>query len=149
MPRLTVRRARWLTARAHLALLGWMVVLAPLVVAGLVLVLLALTGQESAQAGLGGMLMLWIGGWVATCVIAVWTYRRRIGSLVRDGDHVGLLRAEGLTAVRLDVRPIDKLAGVHLGGVEPNRWARAANSPHVLWGHGVAILVAVLLVAVG
>lgn len=147
MERLTSPRARWLTARAHLALLAWMVVLLPLLVAGPVLVALALTGVQSAQAGLGGLLMLWIGGWVSTCVVAVWSYRRRIGALVRSGDPASALRAEACARVRLDVRPIDKLAGVHLGGLEPNAWARAANSSQVLWGHCVAIVIAVALIA--
>lgn len=135
MGRLSPGRARWLTLRAHLALLAWLLLAGGLAVLGLVLVILSLAGVQPAEAGLAGLGVLWLGGYVVACEVVVWSYRRTIGPLVASGLPADGLRAEARAQVRMQFVGSANLVGVDVGHQEPTRLADLVNSSGVLVAH--------------
>jgi len=113
----------------------WAFLAGGLAVLGLLLVVLALAGVQSAEAGLAGLGVVWLGGYVLACEVVVWSYRRTIGPLIASGLPADALRAEARTAVQMQFVGSANLVGVDVGHNDPTRLAGLVNSTWVLLGH--------------
>lgn len=121
--------------RSHGALAVWVLLAGGIAVLGLLLVVLALAGVQSAEAGLAGLGVVWLGGYVLACEVVVWSYRRTIGPLIASGLPADALRAEARTAVHMQFVGSGNLVGVDVGHNDPTRLADLVNSTWVLLGH--------------
>ncbi len=144
---LTRARAEQLTLRAHLALFIWIAVAGGLALLGLLLVVLALSGVQPAEAGLAGLATVWFGVYVVACAVVVWSYRCTIGPLAARGRPGDLLQAEARSRVTWHFVGAANLAGVDIGHNDPTRLAVLVNSTWVLVGHVGAIGLVVLAAA--
>lgn len=113
----------------------WVLLAGGIAVLGLLLVVLALAGVQSAEAGLAGLGVVWLGGYVLACEVVVWSYRRTIGPLIASGLPADALRAEARTAVQMQFVGSGNLVGVDVGHNDPTRLADLVNSTWVLLGH--------------